>query len=440
MTINLEQFRPIIGSAPFVTINFPTLKIFDEPKIVRYAEMKGFINNGYALRLQILNVNFNIISALVSGKQDSNTYFSTCRQTPIPIEIIFNQGGANTQEQRGKTRKITAMVTTIYSRGTHQLDIIEIIAIDPVNWALRIGDAEGKAFKGNLSSVISQVIQRYAPSINLEIDETIDNKKGVWWTLRRSPREIISHWINMASSLNNSQTPWMIGIDGYDMKIGPQKSFKSEVKGYYRKISKTGDGEILEWDAILNPSLGGQEMGIITAGVSATTGKHLDQVSDKQNSIITDDNTTEKYKPITTSSHLKSTIRPPDTFKSESYGRSFIESPPEYSNGGEIGVNYKDYYDTYARSIYMRNIYKLFTIDIRVPGHGMWDNTLGLGSSIVYLDWRNIILGDNTETYYLHGNWLIYGFKHVFSGQDGWFTNLKLARIDNNAKGTSVPN
>lgn len=439
MTLDLEQFRPVVGSAPYVTINFPTLKISEEPIIVWYAEMKGFINNGYAIRLQILNVDFKVLEALISGEPQSNTYFSTCRSQPIPIEIIFNQGSSNTQEKRGKTQKITAMVTTVYSHGLYQLDMVDIIAIDPFNWAMRVGDAEGLAFRGKLSSVITQVVNRYAPSINLSIEETVDNPKGVWWSLRRSPKEMVSHWLNMATSLSKGETPWMIGIDGLNVKIGPQTSFESKIQGYYRKFDTLGDGEIQEWDAILNPSIGNHEMGLITAGVSATTGKHLDQITDDKNSIVTDSNTTDKYVPITVSNQYKSTIRPSETFKPESYGRSFIESPPEYYNGGEIGVNYKEYYDTYARTEYMRNVYKLFTIEIQVPGHGMWDSTMGLGSSIAFLDWRNVLFGDSSKTYYLHGHWLVYGFKHIFNNKNGWTTNLKMARVDHNAKGSQVP-
>jgi len=445
--MDLEQFRPIPGSGPRVSLHFPSLSggedspLSDKPIEVWYAEMKGFINNGYALRLQILNIDFKILQKLISNKPEPDNYLARCRQEAIPVDVIFNQGGANTEEKRGKTRKIRAIITTIYSHGEYQLDMVDIIAIDPFNWALRIGDAEGKAFKGNLSSAIKQVVKRYAPSIKLDIDESIDNANGVWWSLRRQPKDMLSHWISIASSLNKSQTPWMIGIDGYNVKIGPQTSFESKVQGWYRKFSASADAEILTWHAILNPSTGHHEMGIITAGVSATTGKHLDQITDKDYAIVTDVNTTKKYIPKKASDNYESTIRPEiETFKAECFGRSYVESQPEYYSGGEIGVKYQDYYDAYARTKYMRDIYKLFTMEITVPGHGMWDNTLGLGSSIAFIDWRNTIFGNSQETYYLHGYWLVYGFKHIFSNENGWTTRLELARVDANATGTKVPN
>lgn len=443
--MDLEQFRPIAGAAPSVFLHFPNISggqtspISDTPIEVWFAEMKGFMNNGYAIRVQILNLNFQVLKKLMSNTPEPDSYLARCRQEPIPIDIIFDQGG-DTVEGRTKTKRIRAIISTVYSHGADAMDIVEIIAIDPVNWALRIGDAEGKAFRGNLSSAISQVIKRYAPSVNLKIDKSIDNPKGVWWSLRRPPKDMLSHWISIASSLNESQTPWMIGIDGFDVKIGPQTSFESKIQGWYRKYSDSSYGEIRQHHAILNPSIGHHEMGIITAGVSATTGKHLDQVTDKKYSIVTDQNTSRKYVPKSTSKFYRSTIRPEqETFKAECFGRSYIESQPEYYSGGEIGINYNEYYDAYARTEYMRHIYKLFTLDIVIPGHGIWDSTTQLGSATVFLDWRNVILGDSTEVYYLHGHWLVYGFKHMYTNENGWITNLQLARTDENAIGTLVP-
>lgn len=435
----LENLKPIRGLKPTVKVTFPSIKI-DSKTIYAYsAQMKGFVNNGYVFKVQLNNINFKLLSKLIDGTKENSTLFNKIRKEPIPIKIEFNQNsGSSVESSRYKTKEILGYVISVMSQGSKEVDAVTIVALDPVSWSLRIGDAEGKAYFGKLHEVIRQVINKYAPDVTADIDTTIDSK-GVWWSLRRSPISMLSHWINIASSLNADKVPWMIGVDGKTTKIGPQTKFNSKTIGYYTKRTKELESNILKWRSTLNPCLGHHNMGLITAGISSLTGKHLDQITDPKSSIVTDSNTQNKLIPKTNNLSIKSTIRPEiETFKTQGYGREFVESLPEYINNND-NIPYKEYYDAYARTQYVRDVYKLFTLDIMVVGHGIYDNTMTMGTSNVFIDWRNVLFNsESSQTYYLHGNWLVYGFKHIYTNNTGWRTILNLARPDHNAIGKKI--
>lgn len=431
--MNLSLQRPIIGSGNSAIVTFPDFNIKDVDIKVKYAELKGFVNSGYAIRVQLSNADFRLLTILTGQNSD---YFYKCRQIPIRIIIKFSQSPNATYPQ-GMTRDIEGYLLALYSHGEHQNDLVEFIAIDPVNFALRAGDADGKAYKGNVSDVIKQIINKYAPNAKLELeDQTNDSKYNVWWTFRRSPREMLSHLITIASSLSPNKTPWIIGVYNNTIKIGPQNSKQSKNVGFYTKISREERGEIESWKSILNTSIGQETMGLITAGVSATTGKYLDQITHKD-ATINEWNTDKKLITKTHTRDLRSPIKPYDTFNAGIYGRSYVESHPEYHNGGESGLDYSNYYDSYARTKFIRNTYKLLTIDLKVHGHGIYDNTLGLGIDTVFIDWTDLLYPDSS--YYFHGSWLVYGFKHTWTMNGRWFTELNLARTDDNALGVKVP-
>ncbi len=434
--MTLENLKPVRGVKSTVKVVFPSIEIESDVIYAYSAQMKGFVNNGYAFKVQLSNIDFRLLSKLIDGTKENRTLLNKIRKEPIPITIEFSHN--NGTDSKNRTRKITGYIISISSSGTKEVDFVTIVALDPVSWSLRIGDAEGKAYFGKLHEAIRQVINKYAPDIIVDIDETIDSR-GTWWSLRRSPIEMLSHWITIASSLNSDKVPWMIGIDGNRLKIAPQTKFESKTVGYYTKRTKDLESTIMKWRSLLNPSLGHEEMGIITAGISGLTGKYLDQITDPDSSIITDTNTQSKLIPKTNNNNIKSTIRPEvETFRVNSYGRQFIESLPEYVNNND-NIAYKEYYDAYARTKYVRDVYKLFTLDVAVVGHGVYDNTMIMGTSNVFIDWRNLLFNNKaSQTYYLHGNWLVYGFKHTYTNNTGWKTILNLARPDHNALGKKI--
>lgn len=430
--------KPVSGQRAAVDVLIPTIDTRNLGDYVKEVKIKGFINNGYAIRVQLKNPNFAILDALFEAGGGDKRFMSQVRSNPVKIQVKIRYEPGPQGYPQAATRDIFGYITTVYPHGEGEIDYTEIIAIDPLNYYLRIGDAYGGAFEGNVSQVIRQVIQRYHPSPNITIPDTKDSKSNVWWMMRRSPRDMLSHLIHLAASLDDSRTPWIIGVHNDDVKIGPLTTFQAREQGYYRKMDENGYGDILDWEAILNPSLGHQEMGLVTAGVTATLGQVYDQTNRPKEAIITDSNTGGKYVPHQPASGtLRATIRPPkETFKKGKFGRSFVDSPPEYYSGGEINVPYLEYFDAYARTEYMRGIYKLFTMDLKIRGHGIWDDTIGLGADNVYVDWQNNFK-DGKRNYFLAGNWIVYGFEQHWY-ENNWLTTVQLSKMDLNATGQQV--
>lgn len=445
-----NKLKPLIGQRAVVELYIPDLNDNDLGEHVKQVIFKGFINNGYAIRVQIKNANFALLAGLFEGS-GSGEFLELIRNGPVEIRLKIKQSpGTGTDWPRESTRTIKAYITTLYPHGSGEIDYVDIVAIDPLNYFMRVNEGWGGAFEGGLDSAMRQLIIRYAPQISnkhLIIAGSIKNAGKVWWMMRRSPRDMLSHLIHMSTAFSESLTPWVIGVDapkdgsvGEQIKIGPLTTFKSNPIGYYHKMDENGYGDILDWEAILNPSLGHYEMGLVTAGTDARLGVSYDPsmaTNGTHSSIITDSNTTKKYVPANSSSKaLKSTRRPPDaTFKAGMFGRSYVDSPPEYI-ANDITEPYANYYNTYARTQYMQHIHKLMTIELKVKGHGAYDNTVGLGANTVYIDWQNNFK-NKVRQYFLAGNWIVYGFKHVWYEND-WTTTVMLSKTDVNAQGTPV--
>lgn len=431
--------KPLVGQRSVVELFIPELSDKDLGRYVKKVVFKGFINNGYAIRIQIKNANFAILDSLFETNNSNNTrLLDHIRSNTVAVKFRLKHDPGVNGYPRDATRFVTGYITTIYPHGSGEIDHVEIIAIDPINYYFRIGDAYGGAFKGNVSSVIKQLFEKYTPrDVAVSIPNTTDSDYNVWCMMRRTPRDMLSHLLYLASSFDRSRTPWVIGIENHIVKIGPITSFEPKSLAYYRKMDENGYGDIISWESILNPSLGHYEMGLVTAGVSATLGQVYDQTNQKNKAIISDNNTENKFVPKQPSTGvLRSTIRPSSTFLAGKFGRSFVESPPEYFNGGEIDQPYLEYFDAYARTEYTRHINKLFTIDVKISGHGIWDTTIGLGAVNAYLDWRNNF-GEANKHYFLSGNWLVYGFEHTWL-ESNWTTIVKMSKIDQNAAGRRV--
>ena len=432
------ELKPIVGQRAAVDVFMPSIDNRNLGDYVKELKIKAFINNGYAIRIQLKNPNFAILDALFEGGAGNKKFMSQVRSNPVPVKVKIRYEPGPQGYPKAATRDIFGYITTVYPHGQAEIDYTEFIAIDPLNYYLRIGDAYGGAFEGNVSQVIRKVINRYMPDAQITIPDTNDSKNNVWWMMRRSPRDMLSHLIHLASSLDDSRTPWVIGVHNNEVKVGPLSTFQPRELGYYRKMDENGNGDMLRWEAILNPSLGHHEMGLVTAGVTATLGQVYDQTNRPKEAIITDSNTGGKYVPYQPKSGaLRSTIRPEkETFKKGRFGRSFVDSPPEYYSGGEIDFPYLKYFDAYARTEYMRGVYKLFTMDLTIKGHGIWDSTIGMGADNVYVDWRNNFK-DGSRSYFLAGNWLVYGFEHTWH-ENNWTTKMQLSKMDLNAKGQEV--
>lgn len=397
------------------------------------ATYKGFINNGYVAKVQIRNPNFTVIDSLISRGPE---LLRTFRTEPIRVKfrIKHTPGLGN---PRSETKWVEGILAMIYPHGEDQMDYVELIIIDPVNWFLRIGEGGGGAYEGKVSDVIKQILAKYAPEISVTVPETND-KPTVWWEMRRSPRDMLSHLMHLGSSLTEEKTPWTIGIRNYEMIIRPVSKIDSRVRGIYRKMNPDGNSEIAKWEAIINPSLGHHQMGLVTAGVSATLGQVFDSTNTPTRAVLSERNTGKKLVPVNAQKN-RAMQRPLDeTFSAGRFGREFVDSPPEYFSGGEIGKKYIEYFDAYARTQYINNSYKVFTMDLTVRGHGEWSDTWDMGGAVVFVEWRNQF-ADKTrsEYYFLHGNWLVYGFEHYYE-KGFWRTKVNLSKLDANALGKRV--
>jgi len=429
----MSELSPIVPAIPVVDLYIPTLSEHNLRSQVKLIKMKAMVNNGYVFKIVIYNANFTMFNKMSKGTR----LFEELRQNPMLIRfrIIDQKGGEYPQTG---TRWIGGFVVTMRSFGHGTEEHIEFIALDPLNYFLRNGDADGGAFVGKASTVMRDIIEKYAPQIRTRIADSTDNIDNVWWMLRRSPREMLSHLITLAPSLGQQKTHWLIGTENNNVIIGPQTSYRSKRRGEYKYLTLNQESNVASWDSLINTGLSHTQMGIVTAGASAATGNYIDQQTSPETAIITDSNTDKKFvqnRPNRNTAN--STIRPEiETFSRGLFGRSFEEAPPEYYGAEDIGLKYEEYYDSYARYTYFKAIHQVFTMDLQVLGHGEWDTSIGLGVDTVYLDWWDL-QGVGTTPYYFRGSWIVYGFRQEWV-PGKWTTTLKLARLDMNATGQRI--
>lgn len=415
---------------------------------------KGMASGGYIVKITLFDSEMVLLPELIQ-----TGYFEYVRKTPVLLTFrLFRQPIADKTDQRKSTREQKAIVFSMTVRGrSDSKSYVEIIAIDPPSWFLNTGDASGGVITGNVSSVIEQVIQRYTQTdsrnfpggLRYEVSPTRDAKTNKWYLMRQDPKTFIASLLDWSSTITPQQTHWLISMDGNPTDGGPhiavkeQAAYDSNQRGYYtfREPGPNHMSTILSWEILSNNALSIAQSKIVTQGVSVLTGEYFDKRTDKaqQETWVTDFNTENKR--IARVQKWQSTSKPPAGVSasiSSGIGITSVQSIPEFYSAGDLGIDYREYVDGRARSMYLGMLNNLIRLKIRVLGHGEWSNTFGLGIDTVFLNWTKEPGEENQQFYFAAGNWLIFGFEHHATRRQ-WYTDLWVARWDYDAVAVGVP-
>lgn len=403
-------------------------------------EFKGMVNNGYIVRAVLYDAHYNMLNKFIAAG-----YFQEVRKKPV--EMTFKlQWSAQSKYPATATQEQKAIVLSV--RGLEaggnisDIGLIEIVAIDPPSWYLNVGIASGGVYKGKVSDVIKKVIEEYAPKVKLDIGETTDSDDNKWWMMRQDPRTFISSLSDWSSSITKKKTQWLIIPNGYDLTIKEQAVIKSEQRAIYELY--VGVSSIQGWDLIGDNALSITQTKIVTQGCAAISGIYHDKITDKkEEKLVAKDSTTEN-KQIAKVKKEKSFTKPVDTPGEEKKvaGWSSVLAIPEIYSAGDLGLQYDDYIDGRPRGMWLNMMNNLLRCKFKVRGHGEWDSCKGLGTDTFHVTWMSPTTDKNSglpdpETWFLHGNWLIYGFHHVLK-PGNWYTYLFASRFDFDAKANKV--
>ena len=379
-------------------------------------EWASFVNGGYIVRGRVHDPYFNILKNLAT-----KGYLKEGREKETKVKFKLKwSAGDETQER-------TAFMTTLSASGKQEAGTIEFIAIDPPSYYLNEGTADGKAYKGNVSSVIKQVVDEYAPNIKLEVTETDDNKENIWYMMRQDPKTFIRSMLDWSAGVTPKKTHWVIASVDEKLVIKEEAELESKDYGVYH-VNRNGTTgkDALHYEVLADNFISPLQTKLITSGISAISGEFLDKVSDsgEQKVFVKDENTQNK---------VNVNITPTQGFKKpDKKWATAVMAIPEH-NAGELGVQYSKYIDGRARGLFLNMLNLVMRMKLKVTGEHMFDDSSKLGVAKCTVSWKDI----DEEPYFLAGKWLIYGFHHVMT-VNMWTTDIYLARLDFDASAKKV--
>ena len=438
MANDLINKKPSTQAKPALELyfkNVPAIAHIDFGRRMSNVQYSCMLNGGYIVRVDLFDPFFNVIGRLVG-----EGYLKTSRNEPLIIRFRLKASPDGGEFPRAGTSEQIAYVTKVHTYGTHA-DISNSVftAVDPASYMLNKGAGSGKSYQGKVSSVIKQVVNEYAPEIQLEISETIDSDKNRFWMMRQDPQTFINSLLEWSSPLVKNKTQWIVASDGYNLHIKEQADIRSRERAYYTFYAgPSANDTILGWDLLADNTLTVSQAQLISQGLSAVSGAYYDRITDeKDQRLIIKDETTDK-KIIAATTAEQSFTKP--GANSKFLGVSSIPSIPEIYSAGELGIGYDDYISGRARDIWLNLTRRLLRCRLKVIGHGEWSNGLGLGCDTVKLLWMAAGgSGHPSDTeYFMSGNWLVYGFEHELQTKH-WYTYLHLARFDWNATADTFP-
>ena len=407
-------------------------------------EFTAMLNGGEQVRAKFIDPHFTVYKNFVGD--DYFLYGRNGSMGPIEFESYIYWS------PELKTATQSHALVTMAPLSTTNACEIELLAVDYPSYLLAAGDASGKSYVGNISSVIKQVVKRYCKDkCKIQFDsDTKDSKTNRWWQMRMDPKTFIISLLDWSTSLSDNQTKWMLYPDGDTLIIKEQASVQSQQRAVYewRGYGGTSDlrpGDILEWEFIGDNALQLLNQQLVTSGMSSISGAYFDQSTYKQNKnvvYIGDNQTKNKLKPrINTDNGLVQSYNKPndkDDPTTNTVGWTDISSIPEFS-AGDLGLRYRDFIDGRARGAYLSSSSTLMRMRLRIMGHHIWSGSEGLGADTIYITLTSStsVDGNGGPPYFVAGNWIVYGFSHIFR-PGSWVTDLYCYRLDRNAEAKPV--
>jgi hypothetical protein len=378
-------------------------------------EWKAFINNGYIVRARLHDPYFNLFKE-ITEKQ----YLRKGRNEPI--KVVFNYEWKSKGDN--KTEDRIAYMINLYARGIPESAELEFIAIDPPTWLLSRGKSKGKYYEGNVSDVIKKVCQENGVD-DVEVTNTIDNKNGNWWMMRQDPKTFILSLLDWSTSVTPNKTKWVVNSKDKKLVIKEEHDLESKDLGLFSVTSKKIQAsDISDFEVLLDNFSHVLYSEEHTAGLSATSGYFIDQVTEKEKTRVYDKNTGNK---------TNTKFGDDRGFKvTDKRFSTFDHAIPEES-AGNVGLKYQDYIDGRARLEFLDMLGYIMRIRVTVDGDKTFSDPLDLGVSTITLQW----IGSDNEPYFLSSHWLITGFWHKATPA-GWETDLYINRLDFDAAARKV--
>jgi len=403
-----------------------TLRIGDGPDLSRGVMLfrwKSQINEGYSIYAKIIDPNLATFAELANEK-----YLKEARKKPLEVffKMKYRVGGDETEERLAFMTDLDAQIP----KGNQTAGYFEFIAIDPPTWFLNRGDADGSVWQGRVSDVIRDVIQTYAPGIEVDIGDTDDNKENKWWMMRQDPKTFIMTLLDWSASVTKKRTNWVVASVDKKIIIKEQAELPSEDLGEYAVNAQyPGAENAIKWERLDNNYLSNLQTRVATAGISAVSGLYCDKENSvTEDKVIVEDENTENKKNVN--------IKVDQGFtkpKKKEFGWTQIRAIPEHS-AGEIGIKYQDYIDGRARELFLGVLDMLNRVQIMVYGSPKLDDSSLLGASTVSLLWTDF----QDQPWTGNGKHLIYGFEHIYTRSKEWYTYLKVHRRDWDAEAQKV--
>lgn len=424
--------EPKILAKPQMRISFNMGSIAGEDfgHLFRNCEFKGMVNGGYIVRVKLFDAHYNFLTKLID-----EGYLEETRTKPVTIKFQLLQGPDGKFPETA-TRSQTAVVMSLQAiGGPADIANVELIAIDPPSWYLNRGDASGLSFKGRVDQVVKQVVEFYAPGINVEVGRTTDSEYNRWWMMRQDPKTFLSSLADWSSAITQRKTQWLFQMDGERLIIKEQGAMPSKQRGFYRYFSG-GIDTIRSVDIKADNALSLVQSMLVTAGTAAVSGHYLDRITDPRKRKVYVKDSTTSDKQIARVNSEQSFTKPEESYNSVA-GWSAVTSIPEPYSAGDLGLQYDDYIDGRARGMWLNMTNALLRACFRVIGHGEWSSTEGLGVDTVFIKWTAGRRAEGKEYWWASGTWLVYGFHHVVSLGE-WYTDLYCSRFDHDAAAKKV--
>jgi hypothetical protein len=405
-------------------------------------EWVSFINSGYRITATFFDAAEDTL-----GKTTIDKLLEKGRNSKDGLDIEFKiyqdhykkEGKHGDVEYKATTlrkAKIISLDNNISGSLTHS--ILEIVAIDPTSWYLNKGICSGGAFQGNISSVIKQIVNKYSPKSEVKISPTKDSNKNWWWEMRLDPKTLIASLLEWASITTNTETPLIVQSEDYSFickewaelkppnKLVGKNFYVTSKKAYRTEVDNSATIQIIS-NNLLTPVA----TRLYTGAISATTGLYIckDAELPPSNKYVNDTLTPKKL--VIDNLESNRSYKKPEDDSEES---TLIEPIPEHNNG-DVGMKYQDYSIGRARDWFIKLIYSVLRVKITItPGDTDFDSVTGCGAAKIKL---KAITMEEDKPYYIDGNWLLYGFRHLWS-LDYYQTELMLARTDFDSKGKKI--
>jgi len=404
-------------------------------------EYEAHMNQPEIVQITVLDPHHTIFD------EHMEKYFK--KAIPFPPIMMMTQGrwvpanAGNKLELTKKEHAITSMKSIgPIDEGADQ-NYRTFTGMSLPHYLLEAGDAGGYVYKGKISDVLHQVCSKYSRGLIkcLVKTNTKDDKHNKWWQNRMDPMSFIKSLLRWSTSLTKGKTRWMFCADT-DENMRTIEFFEQIAADSLHRAtywwggdpSRPGHGDIVSYRMVGDNTCDARRGKIVTSGISTLSGAYHDRIVHWKNKdvvYVDEKQTGNKFrqKPTEKGSYTQPSTDEP---LKEAIGWTRAHSLPEPA-AGEIGMKYEDYIDGYARGEYYRDSVHLERVEFKVLGHHIWSESIGLGSDTIDIMWRT----PRMQPHYLHGVWIVDGFKHVIA-KEGWHTYLYCHRMYANAVGKKV--